>query len=236
MLFISPPFGNYLSLPKTISIRGSFTLNERPGKWIQIAKTLRYKPLFGGWVNKIGLRNPGIDYAINTYRKGEIISVAVMKQNELPVLLKKIPEDMDIELNISCPNTDKQMINTGISKFINKKRRWCILKLSPTEKFSNIDKYYNDGFRQFHCSNTIPTSLGGLSGSLLKYYNYITIRYIRKKFPDTEIIAGGGIQSINDIKFYKEIGANHYSISSMLFSPILSYRFLKSFYFSDNEI
>ena len=66
MLFISPPFGNYLSLPHTISIRGSFTLNERPGKWSQIVKTLRYKSTFGGWVNKIGLRNPGIDYAIKT--------------------------------------------------------------------------------------------------------------------------------------------------------------------------
>lgn len=234
MLFISPPFGNYLSLPKTISIRGSFTLNKRPGKWIQIAKTLRYKPLFGGWVNKIGLRNPGIDYAIKTYRKGEIISVAVMKPEELPILLKKIPVDMDIEINISCPNTDNHMINQGVSKFLNKKRRWCILKLSPTEKFTNIDNYYNNGFRQFHCSNTIPTPLGGLSGSLIKYYNYFLIKYIKKKFPDTEIIAGGGIQNTNDITFYRDIGANHFSISSILFSPILSYRFLKSFYFSDN--
>ena len=38
MLFISPPFGNYINLPKTIPIRGSFTLNERPGKWMQILK------------------------------------------------------------------------------------------------------------------------------------------------------------------------------------------------------
>ena len=29
MIFISPPFGNYFNLPKTIPIRGSFTLNER---------------------------------------------------------------------------------------------------------------------------------------------------------------------------------------------------------------
>ena len=63
MIFISPPFGNYIHLPNTIPIRGSFTLNERPGKWGQILKTLRYIPGMG-WVNKIGLRNPGIDYAI----------------------------------------------------------------------------------------------------------------------------------------------------------------------------
>ena len=233
MLFISPPFGNYLSLPKTISIRGSFTLNERPGKWLQIAKTLRYKPMFGGWVNKIGLRNPGIDYAIKTYHPGEIISIAIMEQKELPILLKKIPEDMDIELNISCPNTDKHMINKGIHQFLNKKRKWCILKLSPIEEFKNIDNYYTQGFRQFHCSNTIPTPLGGLSGNMLKYYNFALIKYIKRKFPDAEIIAGGGIQSTKDIKFYEYIGSDHYSISSLLFSPMKSLLFFKSFYFRD---
>ena len=45
MLFISPPFGNYLSLPKTISITGSFTLQERPGKWKRIFKTLNGFPI-----------------------------------------------------------------------------------------------------------------------------------------------------------------------------------------------
>ena len=42
MIFISPPFGNYINLSNTIPIRGSFTLEERPGKWSQIFKTLRY--------------------------------------------------------------------------------------------------------------------------------------------------------------------------------------------------
>ena len=62
MIFISPPFGNYIHLPNTIPIRGSFTLNERPGKWGQILKTLRYIPHLNGWVNKIGLRyeNSGV--------------------------------------------------------------------------------------------------------------------------------------------------------------------------------
>ena len=118
MLFISPPFGNYIYLKKTTPIRGSFTLNERKGKWMQILKTLRYIPGLG-WVNRIGLRNPGIDYAINTYQKGEIISIAIMNKWEIDPILKKIPEDMDIELNVSCPNTEKKMINKGLTQFIN---------------------------------------------------------------------------------------------------------------------
>ena len=47
VLFISPPFGNYINFPNTTSIRGSFTLNERPGKWLQIIKTLRYNFVYG---------------------------------------------------------------------------------------------------------------------------------------------------------------------------------------------
>ena len=64
MLFISPPFGNYLNFPKTIPIKGSYTYYKRPGKWSQIFKTLRFDRRYYGWRNKIGLRNPGIDYAI----------------------------------------------------------------------------------------------------------------------------------------------------------------------------
>ena len=62
MLFISP-LGNYINLEKTTPIRGSFTLNERPGKWIQI-KTLRYIPGVG-WINKIGLRNQALTCCIH---------------------------------------------------------------------------------------------------------------------------------------------------------------------------
>ena len=154
MLFISPPFGNYIHLHNTTPIRGSFTLNERPGKWGQIFKTLRYIPELG-WVNKIGLRNPGIDYAIKTYKKGEIISIAIMDKKEIKPILDKIPEDMDIELNVSCPNTDKHMVNDGLKPFLNNKRNWCIIKLSPLETYNNIDRFYKSGFRQFHVHSRI---------------------------------------------------------------------------------
>ena len=153
MLFISPPFGNYLNLPNIISIKGSFTLNPRPGKWMQIFKTLRYSWKHKGWINKIGLRNKGIDYAIKTYKKGQIISVAILKEEEIGRFLEKIPEDMDIELNISCPNLDKHLVSNNLDKFLNDKRDWCIVKLSIND---NVDNLYKVGFRQFHCANTIP--------------------------------------------------------------------------------
>ncbi len=203
MLFISPPFGNYIDLPKSISIKGSFTLNERKGKWSQIFKTLRYIPGLG-WVNKIGLRNPGIDYAIENYKKGTIVSLAIMNKSEIKPLLKKIPDDMDIELNISCPNTDKHMISNGLKPFLNSKRNWCIVKLSPLEKCITIQNLYDEGFRQFHASNTLPTERGGLSGKMIKPHTISTIKYIKNTWKDTVIIAGGGIRTMKDVEEYRK--------------------------------
>jgi hypothetical protein len=53
MLFINSPFGNYINLPSTISIKGSFTLEPREGVIMQIIKTLRYSFIYNGWINKI---------------------------------------------------------------------------------------------------------------------------------------------------------------------------------------
>ena len=232
MIFISPPFGNYIYLPNTISIRGSFTLEERPGKWGQILKTLRYIPNLG-WVNKIGLRNPGIDYAIKTYKKGEIISIAIMDKKEIKPIVNKIPENMDIELNVSCPNTDKYMVNDGLKLFVNPKRKWCIIKLSPQPDTEMIDRYYEEGFRQFHTSNTLPTLYGGLSGPALIPHTKHTIHYLRKFYKDAIIIAGGGIYDSKTMNEYKKCGANHFSVSTIFFYPFKTFSFFSTILFKN---
>jgi dihydroorotate dehydrogenase len=218
MLFLNPPFGNYITLPNSISIKGSFTLEPREGLFMQIIKTLRYSFKYQGWVNKIGLRNKGIDWAIQNHDKNDICSIAILHNTDIPKILNKIPKDMNIELNISCPNAEKNMVKSGLHGFLNKNRRWCIIKLSPICDQSLIDNYYKQGFRQFHCSNTIPVKNGGLSGPSLIPYNMKLINYL-KKYDDIEIIAGGGIRSIRDVKFYKYLGAHHVSISTLCFNP-----------------
>lgn len=229
MLFISPPFGTYIDLPKSISIKGSFTLNERKGKWSQILKTLRYIPGLG-WVNKIGLRNPGIDYAVKNYKKGTIVSIAIMNKWEIKPLLKKIPDDMDIELNVSCPNTKKDLIADGLTPFINKKRNWCIVKLSPIEPCYNIDRFYENGFRQFHASNTLPhDEHGGISGKIIKPYTLGLIKYIKGQYKDAVVIAGGGIRTMKDVEEYRKAGADHFSVSSLCFNPIAFLNFYNEF-------
>lgn len=227
MLFINPPFGNYITLPSTISIKGSFTLEPREGLIMQILKTLRYSFIYDGWVNKIGLRNKGIDWALKNTNERDILSIAILNKSDIPILNKKIPENRNIEINVSCPNAEKEVINSGISEFINNKRKWCIIKLSPKTTEKQIDEYYAMGFKQFHCCNTIPIKEGGLSGSSLIPYTSAKIKYINEKYPDTIVIAGGGIKTYNDIIHYKFLGCNNFSVSTLLFNP---YGFAKLYY------
>ena len=219
MLFISPPFGNYINLPHTISIKGSFTLEKRDGLFLQILKTLRYSYVYKGWINKIGLRNKGIDSIVNNYDKNSIYSIAILNKNEIKKIQEKIPNDMNIEINISCPNVEKEN-DFDLKDFLNIKRNWCIIKLSPTVDHKLIDKYYKQGFRQFHCSNTIPIKEGGLSGNSIIPYNNKLVKHIKEHYKDSIIICGGGIQTINDLDNYRKIGASHFSVSTLLFNPI----------------
>jgi len=220
--FIGPPFGNYLTkIPGIIPIKGSYTLKPREGLWGQVFNTLRYKYKYGGFVNKIGLRNNGIDYGIKNYKDGEILSVAVLDPSEIPKLIKKIPKNIDLELNVSCPNVDKNYKTLDLQGFLNKERRWCILKLDPLCKERTVDDYYNQGFRQFHCSNTLPVPEGGLSGSSLIIYNKILIPQLRTRYPDIEIIGGGGIKRWSNIQQYRDFGANHFAFSTVAFCPYL---------------
>jgi dihydroorotate dehydrogenase len=243
-LFISPPFGNYFpeyifnnifldnNKYKLKSIVGSFTLEPRSGLIMQIIKTLRYSNEHNGWTNKIGLRNKGVEWAVKNYYKNNnidnIVSVALIKHTDIDHIHEIIPKDMNIEVNISCPNIDKSInIYDGVEKFINLERDWCIIKIPPTISYKEIDYLYNQGWRQFHCCNTIPIKEGGLSGvSLRPYTNHLT-SYISNTYSDTIIISGGGIIEKDNINEYKKNGATHFSISTLMFNPL---KFLKLLY------
>ena len=236
MLFISPPFGNYLNLPRTKSIKGSFTLEKRDGLLMQIIRTLRYSFVKKGWINKIGLRNKGIDWAVDKYKNGyfnfyrnSVISIAIMDESEIDKFLEKIPEKMDLEVNVSCPNIEHSLVCQNIHKFLSPKREWCSIKLAPNTNMELIDMYYKQGFRKFHCSNTLPVEGGGLSGISLIPYTSDLIREIKKEYPDVEIIAGGGIRNMSILKNYKDLGADHFSISTLLFNPFLFSKFYIKF-------
>ncbi len=130
----------------------------------------------------------------------------------------------------------KKYIYTGLQCLLNPKRKWCILKLSPTTEEGDIDMFYKKGFRQFHCSNTIMQKcntcdyvFGGLSGPSVKPYSLDLIRYIKSKYKDTVVIGGGGIRNLKDVEDYEKAGADHFSVSSLCFNPIMFLKFYWDF-------
>jgi dihydroorotate dehydrogenase len=93
-----------------------------------------------------------------------------------------------------------------------------------------VDRYYQQGFRQFHCSNTIPVEEGGLSGASIIPSTSYFLKAIKDTYTDVEIIAGGGIYDMSVYNKYKNLGANHYSISTLFLHPIKFSCFIYSFY------
>ena len=148
---------------------------------------------------------------------------------------------MNLEINISCPNTEHDLISNNLNGFLNNKREWCCIKLSPHTDMNLIDKYYQQGFRQFHCSNTLPINendllykiSGGLSGvSLIPYTSNIT-KTIKHKYPDVEVISGGGIRNLNTLKHYEKcvvLIMVFFSVSSVIFNPFVFTYFYFKYY------
>ncbi len=228
-ILISPPFGNYISHKKCTSICGTFTYHERGSylsKIYRILKTVR--PIRGGWVNCIGLQNPGI-HSIKKFDPKKVYSIAAIEQEEWDKMFNFIPKTAQLEINMSCPNmgNNVDMTDDQVIKYMSK-YSLIIFKLSPVESvFREIDKLYELGVTHFHIFNTIPTTKGGESGDRLKKYSLETIPKICNKYPQIKIVGGGGIYSKEDIELYKKAGADYFSIASIFFSPIKAYSLLR---------
>lgn len=226
MFFIAAPFGNYLKFKDTIPVTGSWTLKPRSGRVSQILKTLR--PIRGGWVNKLGLRNPGIKVGLRKHKTSEVLSLAHIDPDDWVEMYDMIPKDWNVEINISCPNTSpyppKRFAQEfplweGFSKFPKDKRKWCICKIPPTYAKREIEDVIALGYKQIHASNTLRCARGGISGRQLVPYTLKHIDFIKKEFPHVEVIAGGGVYNKEVVNKYLDHGADHISFGTICFKP-----------------
>lgn len=221
-VIISPPFGTYVELPWATSVKGSFTLHRRPGLPERVIKTLR--PTSRGWVNKIGLRNPGIK-SITKWRTDVVYSLAVAEdpQEWLDIyncLFQNVPvlKNINLELNVSCPNVHARKSTIEDIMPIIKRYNWVSVKLPPTD-----DAYYwinalSETKAVIHLSNTVPTPAGGLSGRHILEKNMLLLRYARSN-TNLPIIAGGGIYSPLEVEEYAGLGADYISLATVFLSP-----------------
>ena len=224
MFFIAPPFGNYLKFQDAISVTGSWTFQPRPGLWKQVLKTLR--PTANGWRNKIGLRNKGIEHGLTVTKFNEVLSLAAISEWDWINLESAISPFRNVEINIGCPNVDEE-INIhrhpsslkGFDLFPNDKRKWCIVKVPPTIAQPEIDWIVECGYKQIHCSNTLPSDKGGLSGRVLVPHTLRIIEYIKSTHKHVEVIAGGGVTQDWHAQYYLDAGADHISLGTVCFRP-----------------
>tara|TARA_B100000424_G_scaffold257178_1_gene237827 strand:+ start:721 stop:1425 length:705 start_codon:yes stop_codon:yes gene_type:complete len=222
--FIAAPFGNYLKFENAISVTGSWTVEPRPGLAWQILKTLRYVRIDGvwGWRNKIGLRNAGIHEGIKRRGSFDVLSIAPIQKYDWINFDSIIQENQSIEVNISCPNLDKDDDATNFPYFDifpKTKRYWCICKIPPTSSNYLVDKIVDSGYTQIHASNTLASDKGGLSGKRLATHTLRLIEYIKNKYPNITVIAGGGVTEKWHANIYKERGADHISLGTVCFTP-----------------
>lgn len=245
-LVISAPFGNYIQPKHATATLGTFTADPRPpgtktdpavgGRFKRVLKTVRYNPVKRQWRNRIGLRNPGIWWLMCRpigYSKGKIISVHGFTQDEWGELFSLLSradargtaDAVAVEINLSCPNVQHRV---SLGEILHTYRYWeehmppVIAKLAPHPLGGSLavaHAAWGSGVRCFHASNTLPSPDGGISGKPLKPYSLALVKALRREFPTAQIIGGGGVTCMEDVREYQRAGADHIAVASCLFFP-----------------
>ena len=230
-MFISAPFGNWIKHKNAISVTGTWTLHPRGNRFLSAVRSLRWSSDLQGWVNKLGLPNPGIKVGLKKTFHNEVLSIAEIERNDFKRMASLIPENQSIELNLSCPNLGKSLPWDSAEVFAREKekRKWCICKVSPTVTPEDLEFLITKlGFTQIHASNTLPVQgCGGLSGRTLIPYTVEIIRLIREEWPWVTTIAGGGVTDFGGVSSYLSEGADHVAIGSLAFNWFKMKKLLK---------
>lgn len=126
-----------------------------------------------------------------------------------------------IELNLSCPNVAHRQIVHDVLPAVRICPERLVAKLPPIRWREFAEPLYQAGVRAFHCCNTLWSPGGGLSGAVLKPYSLWAIEDLRNLFgTDVKLIGGGGIATPQDVYAYKQAGADHVAIASLLLNPL----------------
>jgi len=227
-LIISAPFGNYIQPQGATPTLGTFTAEARPGRLWRILRTVRYYRRLRGWVNRIGLRNPGMPALVERVRGGKtqvadkIVSIHGFAEADWWQLLEAVAGigPRAVELNMSCPNVGeidwpadlfRRAASTGVP---------VIVKLPPVNYQVLFEQAREAGLATFHCCNTLPVPAGGISGQPLKPVALQCIRDLLRHDDQITIIGGGGIRTPQDVDEYVESGVRHVAVGTKVFNPI----------------
>ncbi|MEO0478616.1 MAG: hypothetical protein AAF196_03965 [Planctomycetota bacterium] len=230
-LWISAPFGNYIQPEGALATLGTFTRRRRNGRIWRILKTVRYDPFSGAWVNKIGLRNPGIDWLVKRVRSSRIdarkflVSVHGFTADEWYDLLDMTAalDPKGIELNLSCPNVGEVNWPADLFPRAAALSVPVVCKLPPVRFEKMFEDAFSAGIRSFHCCNTLPVPVGGMSGPPLKPVALQCIQRLQElagsQAEELRLIGGGGIRRAVDIDDYADASVCAVAIGTKVMNP-----------------
>ena len=234
-LVISAPFGNYVRPRGATPTVGTFTLSARRGRVWRVIRTVRRSRRLGAWVNRIGLRNPGIEWLAQRVARGredlsdKIVSVHGFDDAQWGTLIERVRDlgAMAIELNMSCPNVGE--VGAHAAVFERAMSIWgdgarVIAKLPPVRHQEMARAALAAGVRAFHCCNTLPVPGGGMSGKPLLPLSLRCIEDVLAMDPEGDsdglvVIGGGGITTPEDIDAYARAGATHVALGTHVMHP-----------------
>lgn len=230
-LIIGPPFGNYLSFAGATSVLGTYTLHRRAGvigRLWRALRTVRYRHGAGSWVNKMGLPSPGIDsIPYSRDLSDKVVSVHGFGGDEWYGLVNHLLfvfNCREVELNLSCPNVRHKVELGELVSSVELALRHgmtVVAKLPSVRWMDLAAPLYDAGVRYFHCCNSIPTDRGGVSGKPLKPISLWAVAELKDKWgTDVDVIGGGGVTDVEDVRDYIQAGADRVSVASMLFNPL----------------
>lgn len=242
-ILISPPFGNYYNHSLATRVLGSYTLEERPGRTGKVAQfivdNIRH-PVKDGWRNRIGLKNPGIS-SITTLHDDVFYSLVGLNPDDWNIMFYSLLEKkrlgsgrINVELNVSCPNVHEYSITRNILERYVEYFDVSVKVPPDLEKILPLsDMCHEAGVHYLHCSNTLSSEIGGLSGYPLKAIN---LPIVEKLAQHWTLIAGGGIYEWQDLLDYARAGASYFSISTLCFHPIKAHKLIKRFFWEQNTV
>ena len=204
-----------------------------------------YSHALFSFINAVGLTNPGAEEFAERLSKIKIpkdrfllISIFGSNENEFREVAEKLYKFADgFELNISCPHSDKygQVVGQDknlvekIVKNVSSLGKPLLVKISPNlEIKETIISAIKAGAQGFTAINTkgpelflydgysvLSNKVGGISGKAILEIGLRCVKEIRE-ITDLPIIACGGISIAEDIRQYKQAGADFFGIGSAL--------------------
>lgn len=222
------------------SVIKTLTLHPLQGnlKWYNPTKCLR--PISGGFVNAVGLPNPGINWwrkkvgPLVDSTKIPLVGSVFGEPDELAEMAK-ILNDFDLvglEINASCPNIETDILQnttkviTGCEAVKQASRLPLILKISVVHNIKQIVKK-TKGLIEAFSINSVPWAVafpnrqspfanlgdGGISGKAAQPFTW---DLVKKLVELTSIpVIGPSVWNFNDLEKLRRIGAKTISFGSI---------------------